>query len=252
VFNLSRAAQPVELDLSEFKGFVPIEMLGRAPFPPIGELPYLLTLASYGFYWFKLTAEADAPSWHEQGVAPQEWPTLVLFDGWTSFFRDRVMPWRIGMSERMRTQFELETLPRHIEIQRWYASKGTAIRRARLVDHAVWEANGQSWLLPLLDLDGPPGGATYFMPLAWPGKSATKSAWPAWRRPPRPVRQQAQVGLMGDAFYDEAFCRALVRTIGNGAELPGRPTASWSSGRPPPLPAWRSTSTRCRSAGPAA
>ncbi|MDQ0072286.1 maltose alpha-D-glucosyltransferase/alpha-amylase [Variovorax boronicumulans] len=221
VFNLSRAAQPVELDLSEFKGFVPIEMLGRAPFPPIGELPYLLTLASYGFYWFKLTAEADAPSWHEQGVALQEWPTLVLFDGWTSFFRERVMPWRIGMSERMRTQFELETLPRHIEIQRWYASKGTAIRRARVVDHAVWEANGQSWLLPLLDLDGPPGGATYFMPLAlaWEERDEERMAGVAQAAIAR-IRQQAQVGLMGDAFYDEAFCRELVRTIGNGAELP--------------------------------
>ncbi|QSI31129.1 maltose alpha-D-glucosyltransferase [Variovorax sp. RKNM96] len=221
VFNLSRAAQPVELDLSEFKGFVPIEMLGRAPFPPIGELPYLLTLASYGFYWFKLTAEADAPSWHEQGVALQEWPTLVLFDGWTSFFRERVMPWRIGMSERMRTQFELETLPRHIEIQRWYASKGTAIQRARVVDHAVWEANGQSWLLPLLDLDGPPGGATYFMPLAlaWEERDEERMAGVAQAAIAR-IRQQAQVGLMGDAFYDEAFCRELVRTIEKGDTLP--------------------------------
>ncbi|MDH6169179.1 maltose alpha-D-glucosyltransferase/alpha-amylase [Variovorax boronicumulans] len=221
VFNLSRAAQPVELDLSEFKGFVPIEMLGRAPFPPIGELPYLLTLSSHGFYWFKLTAEADAPSWHQEGVALQEWPTLVLFDGWTSFFRERVMPWRIGMSERMRTQFETETLPRHIEIQRWYASKGTTIQRARLVDHAVWEANGQSWLLPVLALDGPPGGATYFMPLAlaWEERDEERMAGVAQAALAK-VRQQAQVGLMGDAFYDEAFCRELVRTIGKGAELP--------------------------------
>jgi maltose alpha-D-glucosyltransferase/alpha-amylase len=236
VFNLSRAAQPVELDLSEFKGFVPIEMLGRAPFPPIGELPYLLTLASYGFYWFKLTAEADAPSWHEQGVALQEWPTLVLFDGWTSFFRDRVMPWRIGMSERMRNQFELETLPRHIEIQRWYASKGTAIRRARLVDHAVWEVNGLSWMVPLLDLDGPAGSATYFMPLAlaWEERDEVRMAGVAQAALAK-VRQQAQVGLMGDAFYDEAFCRALVHAIADGAELPTlngklvfRPTAAFA------------------------
>ena len=219
VFNLSRAAQPVELDLSEFKGHVPIEMLGRSAFPPIGELPYLLTLSSYGFYWFKLTAEADAPSWHEQGVALQDWPTLVLFDGWTSFFRDRVMPWRIGMAERMRNQFELDTLPRHIEIQRWYASKGVPIQRARMTDHAVWEANGQSWMLPLLALDGPPGGATYFMPLAlaWEERDEERMAGVAQAALAK-VRQQAQVGLMGDAFYDEAFCRELVRAIGQGAE----------------------------------
>ncbi|WPH16183.1 maltose alpha-D-glucosyltransferase [Variovorax paradoxus] len=220
VFNLSRAAQPVELDLSAFKGRVPIEMLGRAPFPPIGELPYLLTLASYGFYWFRLTSDAEMPSWHQEGVALQEWPTLVLFDGWTSFFRDRVMPWRIGMSERMRNQFELETLPRHIEIQRWYASKGTAIERARLADHVIWEAGPLSWMLPLLELDGPPGGATYFMPLAlaWEERDEERMAGVAQAALAK-VRQQAQVGLMGDAFYDEAFCRALVLAIRSGMEL---------------------------------
>jgi maltose alpha-D-glucosyltransferase/alpha-amylase len=220
VFNLSRAAQPVELDLSAFKGRVPIEMLGRAPFPPIGELPYLLTLASYGFYWFRLTSDAEMPSWHQEGVALQEWPTLVLFDGWTSFFRDRVMPWRIGMSERLRAQFEQEVLPRHIEIQRWYASKGITIERARLADHAVWESGSLSWMLPLLELDGPHGGATYFMPLAlaWEERDEERMAGVAQAAVAK-VRQQAQVGLMGDAFYDEAFCRALLQAIRSGMEL---------------------------------
>ncbi len=54
IANLSRAAQAVELDLSRFKGRVPVELLGRSPFPPIGDLPYLLTLPGYGFYWFVL------------------------------------------------------------------------------------------------------------------------------------------------------------------------------------------------------
>jgi maltose alpha-D-glucosyltransferase / alpha-amylase len=55
VHNLSRAAQAVELDLSAFEGMVPVEMLGRTAFPPIGELPYLLTLGTRGFFWFELT-----------------------------------------------------------------------------------------------------------------------------------------------------------------------------------------------------
>jgi maltose alpha-D-glucosyltransferase/alpha-amylase len=44
VANLSRSAQPVELDLKPYKGLVPVEMLGQTSFPPIGESPYLLTL----------------------------------------------------------------------------------------------------------------------------------------------------------------------------------------------------------------
>jgi maltose alpha-D-glucosyltransferase/alpha-amylase len=59
VANLARSAQPVELDLRRFKGRVPVELLGRTPFPPIGDLPYLLTLGGHGFYWFRLTRVAS-------------------------------------------------------------------------------------------------------------------------------------------------------------------------------------------------
>ncbi|HEX6539466.1 MAG TPA: maltose alpha-D-glucosyltransferase [Candidatus Dormibacteraeota bacterium] len=54
VNNLSRFAQPVELDLRRFFGLTPVEMIGHVHFPPIGELPYLLTMAPHGFYWFTL------------------------------------------------------------------------------------------------------------------------------------------------------------------------------------------------------
>ncbi|HEY4408862.1 MAG TPA: maltose alpha-D-glucosyltransferase [Acidimicrobiia bacterium] len=54
VNNLSRFAQPVELSLQRFEGRTPIELLGRVPFPRIGELPYLLTLGPYGFLWFQI------------------------------------------------------------------------------------------------------------------------------------------------------------------------------------------------------
>ncbi len=60
VANLSRFAQYVELDLRAFAGLVPVEMIGHVRFPPIGELPYLLTFAPHGFYWFVLTDGADA------------------------------------------------------------------------------------------------------------------------------------------------------------------------------------------------
>jgi maltose alpha-D-glucosyltransferase/alpha-amylase len=58
VNNLSRFAQPVELNLAPFEGLVPVEMAGGVHFPRIGELPFLLTLNSYGFYWFDLTEES--------------------------------------------------------------------------------------------------------------------------------------------------------------------------------------------------
>jgi maltose alpha-D-glucosyltransferase/alpha-amylase len=54
VNNLSNSAQAAELDLRRFKGSVPIEMFGGNPFPRVGDLPYLLTLGPYQFFWFRL------------------------------------------------------------------------------------------------------------------------------------------------------------------------------------------------------
>jgi maltose alpha-D-glucosyltransferase / alpha-amylase len=62
VNNLSRFPQPVELDLRRYVGTEPVELLGGVRFPRIGELPYLLTLGPYGFYWFRLPKPKEAAS----------------------------------------------------------------------------------------------------------------------------------------------------------------------------------------------
>jgi maltose alpha-D-glucosyltransferase/alpha-amylase len=54
VNNLSSSAQAVELDLRSYKGSIPIEMFGKNMFPRVGDLPYLLTMGPYQFYWFRL------------------------------------------------------------------------------------------------------------------------------------------------------------------------------------------------------
>jgi maltose alpha-D-glucosyltransferase/alpha-amylase len=64
VNNLSRFPQPIELDLRQWQGVEPIELLGGVHFPTIGELPYLLTLGAHGFYWFRLAKPAD----HEESM----------------------------------------------------------------------------------------------------------------------------------------------------------------------------------------
>jgi maltose alpha-D-glucosyltransferase / alpha-amylase len=54
VNNLASSAQAVELDVQRYKGYIPIEMFGKNLFPRFGDLPYLLTLGPYQFYWFRL------------------------------------------------------------------------------------------------------------------------------------------------------------------------------------------------------
>jgi maltose alpha-D-glucosyltransferase/alpha-amylase len=54
VHNLSRFAQPAELDLARWADRTPVELLGRVPFPSVGTATYGVTLGPYGFYWFEL------------------------------------------------------------------------------------------------------------------------------------------------------------------------------------------------------
>src|SRR5260221_8081827 len=120
VANLSRSAQATELDLSAFKDRIPLEMLGRTRFPAIGELPYMITLAPYGFYWFELQ-ERDK----SEPVTPREvgeFETLVLRLGatWVSLARERGV-------------FEHDVLPGHLARTRWYPERSAKAIQPTLV-----------------------------------------------------------------------------------------------------------------------
>jgi len=221
VANLARSAQPVELDLSRFRGRVPVELMGRAGFPPIGELPYLLTLHGHGFFWFRLAQDTEVPAWHEERLAPVELPMLVLFDGWNSFFPDRVVPWRIAMAEKARKQFEARALPHFTVAQRWYAAKGSAVEHVDLIDHGEWSDTRGSWLLSLGRVRSGAGDeAIYFLPLTLLWEDADEARVHAAAPVTiAKVRQQARIGVLADALADEAFCNALVQAMAAGREV---------------------------------
>jgi maltose alpha-D-glucosyltransferase/alpha-amylase len=173
-------------------------------------------LPAYGFYWFRLAVDVKAPDWHKEMLLHEEAPVLVLFDGWLSFFRDKVVPWRIGMAEQLRERLEVEVLAKFVEGQRWYAQKGEPVRNAEIRDHVVWDVGGLSWLITFLAVRD----ATYFLPLAlgWEEDEDHVRALSALAI--AKVRQQANVGVMADAIADEAFCRHVVKAIGEKKSLP--------------------------------
>ena len=220
VVNVSRVAQPVELDLAAYKGRVPVEMIGRSAFPTIGTEPYFLTLMAYGFFWFRLSTDAEPPLWHTDRAPLDELAVVVLFDGWNSFFRARVVPWRIAMAEKTRVQLEREILPRFLLRQRWYGAKAEPLKRAVIAEHAMLQAGDAQWLLALVDIQGPAAPKRCFVPLAIAFEDAEGQV-------PRllaavalaKVRQQASTGVLADAMADEAFCRAMVDAIGANRQL---------------------------------
>jgi maltose alpha-D-glucosyltransferase/alpha-amylase len=54
VANLSARSQPVEIDLSAYRGATLFELLGETRFPAVGASPYFLSLGPHGFYWFRV------------------------------------------------------------------------------------------------------------------------------------------------------------------------------------------------------
>jgi maltose alpha-D-glucosyltransferase / alpha-amylase len=220
VCNLARTAQPVEIDLSEFKGTVPTELVGRTPFPPVGDLPYLLTLQGYSFYWFRLSKEAQPPVWHDERMSREDLPFLVLFDGWTSFFPDRVANWRVGLSTKLREQLETVVAPKYIASQRWYAGKGTPIKRANLGDNGEWETEHGRWLAGVFEVEADSTKALYFLPFAIAYEDTDESRWQKLQQGAiARVRRQATVGVLADATADENFCRSVVEGIGRGTDI---------------------------------
>lgn len=223
VANLARTPQAVELDLARHEGRVPVEITGRSAFPPIGRLPYVLTLPGHGFYAFELSVQAPAPEWHAERLPAADLPVLVLTEGWRTFLRGDGPDHRVrrAISTRSRAQLQEEVLLPYLRQRRWFAAKGDAILRVEVVEEQEWQAGDGSWLLTLLEvtLAGEPP-QTYFLPLA--------IAWEEGGEHPferlgaaalARVREKARMGLLHDAFADPLFCRALARAMGAGEQL---------------------------------
>ena len=237
VANLSRIAQPVELDLGAYQGRVPVEMLGRSAFPPVTDLPYLLTLPAYGFFWFRLSTDVAPPKWHAERLPVQYLSVVVLFDGWNSFFRNRVVPWRMGMAEKTRAQLERDLLPHFMARQRWYGAKTEPLERVNLLHHATLQADGEQWLLAMVETVGPAAPANYFVPMAiaFDDKDDDRTRELTAQAVAK-VRQQATMGVLADAMADASFCRALIESIatphttkGEGGSLRFTPGATYSA-----------------------
>ncbi|MFL9503291.1 maltose alpha-D-glucosyltransferase [Rhodopseudomonas palustris] len=200
VANLSRAAQATELDLSPWKERVPQEMLGRTKFPPIGELPYMITLAPFGFYWFKLQEPGTAPHVAPVSAVP-EFVTLVVPLGstWMTLGRTRSM-------------FEHEVLPTFLSRTRWFPERNPRAIHPRLTSAIPFANDGDNrpWLA---FFEATLRGATsrYLLPM--------QIDWVRFDRErynPRAyaaVRQGAREGTLLDVAADPSFIALLLENV---------------------------------------
>ena len=209
VFNLSRAAQAVELDLAEFSGRVPVGMIGGSVFPPIGSLPYLITLPPYNFFWFVLSSAAQLPSWHTP--VPESLPEFA-----TIVVRHDIEE---VLSVGGRAVIENEVLPAYLPKRRWYASKGRALEQTR-VAYAVRlpHSDGQVLLSEVeAQVDGEPD--RYVLPLGIAWEDEASGALPGQLALSR-LRRGRRVGYLTDAFAIDPYARAMVAAMRDAAAIP--------------------------------
>jgi maltose alpha-D-glucosyltransferase/alpha-amylase len=222
VANLSRSAQATELDLSAWKERVPLEMLGRTLFPAIGELPYMITLAPYGFYWFQLRKQDKSEHVHQTNIVP-EFETLVVPVGatWVSLARTRGV-------------FENDVLPGFLARTRWYPERSAKAIHPTLISAVPFCDIGDNrpWLA---FFETTQRGVTnrYALPM--------QIEWTRFDRErynPRAfaaVRQGAREGTLLDVATDQIFIALLLHNLRNsltveeqGKRLEFRPTSHLS------------------------
>jgi maltose alpha-D-glucosyltransferase/alpha-amylase len=206
VANLSNAAQPVELQLQAFNGRVPVEMLGGTPFPAIGELPYLLTLPPYGFYWMDLSADAAPPGWHASGPAQMpELTTLVLKSRGGA-----------ALTDSSRATLENEVLPEYLARQRWFPGSH-APARARLAYATPFTAAGGEYYWAEVEPEDGVEGLRAQAPFVLVWDETAQVQYPIAR-----VRRGAEVGTLADAFLQPGFVLGVVDALRASRELDGR------------------------------
>jgi len=207
VANLSRFVQCAELDLSAFKGMVPVEVFGRTEFPPIGELPYFLTLGPHTFYWFALeskhaehiTLTADEVPLPTLTVAG---PLEALFQGKAKAALEAILPpyltarrWFVGRTKRIKSASILDVLPLSFTPAKAFLT---------FVQVEYTDAAPETYLLPLTAAFGQRAEQMkqgFLHPLLAHLEVKGKEA------------ERKNTGLLFDALYEKEFCSALLDAI---------------------------------------
>jgi len=216
VANLSRFMQPAELDLSAFRGLSPVEMFGRTPFPPIGDLPYFLTLGPHGFCWF-LLEKAPAPITirgvplrAEEIEEVRALPVLAVGERWDLLF-----------SGPAAAILEKEILPRFLPRQRWFGGKARTLRSVEILDWGALNSGTPPSFLLLLRTTYEDGAQdVYFVPLGIAtGPGADRMARSQPGAIVARVKSRAGDGVLHDALADDDACAALLAAIERKKEI---------------------------------
>jgi maltose alpha-D-glucosyltransferase/alpha-amylase len=213
VASLARTVQPVELDLSEFKGLTPVEMLGRTEFPRIGDAPYFLVLGSFAFYWF-LLIEQPSPVSARRAPEPHEEPTplpALLASG----------VWETLLEGNVRRLIERDCLPRYLPTQRWFSGRSKHVREAHILDWAVARKGRDPVFLTIVRADFADGSSDeYFLPLVADSRTSADEILASCPGTVLARITGARKGILHDGCGGERLGRDLMAVIHGARAVP--------------------------------
>ncbi len=205
VFNMARTAQAVELDLRDYAGCVPVELLGRSAFPAVGDLPYLLTLPAHGFFWFELSKDAEQPHWRLAPEAPiPELSTVVIGASMPTLWE--------GVNRRNLLR---DAIPEFLVRRRWFQGKGRRIRNVEPEPLGRLDDEDDRFPLYAIDVEFEDGEHhSYLLPLIvhWGGEHAEPGS-ARLAHVIAKVRRGARVGVLLDGAQDAEFARAAMMAM---------------------------------------
>ncbi len=212
VANLSRFAQWVELDLSAFKGHVPLDLFGRMKFPPIDDRFYQVTLGPHTFFWFSLEPQA-AEEVAAGKPADAELPALAVAE-----------PWHNLLKGRDKTALE-RVLPKYLLGRRWFGGKARTIQSVEIIQVVPIPKDAPLAQLALIHVeytDGEP--EVYRLPIAFvPAEQAAQmqDVPGAIARVTVKGHNQAEEGVLYDAMWFKPFLKALLGVVSRGGRYTG-------------------------------
>jgi len=201
--NLSRFVQYTELDLSAYRGMLPVEVFGQTPFPAISDAPFPFTLGPHSFYWLLLTMPPEVAG-VEAGEAAAA-PAIELKRGLREIFTGRA-----------KTQLET-LLPPYLRSSRWFGGKRRRIKSiqvGRPLPFPVDETHGILTTLRVSFLEGSP--EEYLFPISFSsGQEAERI------RESQPdaliarcfLAEKKEEGWIHDAFVGPEFCLSMLQSL---------------------------------------
>jgi maltose alpha-D-glucosyltransferase/alpha-amylase len=226
VANLSRFAQPFELDLPALAGSTPVEMRGYVEFPRIGKTPYPLTLGPYGSLWLEVQARPE-----EQASPADAQPALPLGAG---------EPWAGLQQAGVRSALESRLLPEFLPRQRWYSGKARTIERCTIEDGIPLKPDAGLLVALVQFTDG--FVERYVLPVA---VSLGEAAQRVRDSHPAAIlgnlSHGGTAGVLHDALISEPVCQGLLALAREGRALAGQvgtltgiPGRTLAAATPPP------------------